>query len=45
MNDKIGVTITKKTQQQVTWELLKTLAELRGYKDAEFEMAELLENE
>jgi hypothetical protein len=27
MNDKIGVTITKKTQQQVTWELLKTLAD------------------
>lgn len=25
--------------------LLKTLAELQGYKDAEFEMAELLENE
>lgn len=25
--------------------LLKTMAELRGYKDAEFEMAELLENE
>lgn len=25
--------------------LLKTMAELQGYKDAEFEMAELLENE
>nr|DAJ80264.1 MAG TPA: hypothetical protein [Caudoviricetes sp.] len=25
--------------------LLKTLAELQGYKDAEFETAELLENE
>ena len=25
--------------------LLKTLAELQGYKDAEFEMAELQENE